>query len=139
MGGMVYHVVSGKNLQMLADHACRYHKVAPIKITVVHQPDKREMGWCYSYSIDGGMPFDFRIYLNRGFHGANAMVLMHELAHYITDITYENHEMHGKEFCGIYMHLLAKYRILPGVCFRALANKWRVQIAGGFRLGANRG
>ncbi len=139
MGSSVYHVVSRSNLKVLADHVCRYYRIAAIKITVVNQPKVRELGWCISYSYDGGAPFGFSIYLNRGFHGANATVLMHELAHYIVDTTYMNHESHGKEFAGVYMHLLAKYRVLPSACFRLLAKKWRIKIAARFKPGAIRG
>ena len=65
--------------------------------------------------------------------------LLHELAHYIVDSTYVNHQSHGKQFVGVYMHLLDKYRIMPNCAFRALAKKCKVKIAGRFKPDAIRG
>jgi predicted SprT family Zn-dependent metalloprotease len=64
------------------------------------------------------------------------VVLLHELTHYIIDRIYVGHEDHGKQFAGVYMHLLDKYRIIPSIAFRAIAKKHRVKIAGKFKPGA---
>ena len=128
IGKSIYHVVSRKNLQTIADHVCRYYKLPTPKIKVVNQPSTREFGWYISHSRDGEAPFDFTISLNRGFHGANVSTMIHELSHYITDTVYENNEDHGKEFMGIYMHLMAKYRIIPSDCFRLMARRHSIEI-----------
>ena len=88
---------------------------------------------------ENGLRSDFRVGLNRGFHGVNLITLLHELAHYIVDITYEGHHDHGKEFVGVYMHLLDKYRIIPRDAFRVIAKRRRIKIANKFKPAAIRG
>lgn len=127
-------------LQQLANHACRYYRVRPIKVVVYVNRRDRRFGESFHY-IDwnektqryDGRQHSFKIRLNRAFHGAHAVVLMHELAHHITDQLYTDHEDHGKQFVGIYMHLLDKYKIFPSACFRLLAKKHSVKIAGKFK------
>ncbi len=139
VGSAVYHKVSRAHLQEIADHACRYYRVWAIKIVVFDNPANRIFGESVSYTKNGGAPYGHVIRLNRGFHGANVATLLHELAHHIVDNTYEEHHSHGKHFVGVYMHLLDKYRVLPSVAFRALAKKWRIEIAGKFKPDAIRG
>ena len=140
VGASVYHSVSRKNLQLVADHVCAYYRITPIKIVVYRDPSSRIFGESIAYSNDDWeTSYGHVIRLNRGFHGANVPTLLHELAHYICDATYKNHRGHGSQFAAIYMHLLDKYRILPAVAFRALAKKWGVKVAGRFRPAAIRG
>jgi hypothetical protein len=113
--------------------------VSTLRVLVYNTPSERVFGQMVSYSDDGGPEYGHSIRLNRGFHGANLCTLAHELAHYICDDTYDNHEAHGKQFVAIYMHLLDKYRILPSFAFRTLAKKHRVAIAGRFKPAAIRG
>lgn len=137
---VINHRANNAYLQEVSDHACKYYKIKPLKIVVFDKPGKREFGESVYYSTDEFETlFGHVIRLNRGFHGANLVTLLHELAHYIVDDTYEYHEDHGKKFAGVYMHLLAQYRVLPSACFRLLAKKWRVKIAGKFKPGAIRG
>lgn len=136
IGSSVYHSVSRANLQLVADNACRYYGVAPIKIEVYDKPDDRIFGRFMYYAHADGTIEPRKIRLNRGFHGANLCTLFHELAHYVTDMRFGEGEGHGPRFAGIYMHLLDKYRVLPAVAFRALAEKWHVEIAGRFKPGA---
>lgn len=138
MGSSVYHNVTQKNLQIVADHACRYYRIAPVRVRVYHKEERVFGHWHYWEYSDGRIEPD-EIALNRAFHGANLSTLLHELAHYITDDTFKGHEGHGPEFCGVYMHLLDKYRLLPSIAFRALAGKWKVRIARRFRPAAIRG
>ena len=129
IGISVNAVVSKSNLQDVADHVRRYYKIkCPVKVIVVDRPWDKALGWCDSWSVDGGTPFDFIIYCNRGFHGASTNVLLHELAHYVTDITWRDHEMHGPEYVAIYRHILSKYRIMPDICFDVLAKKYGIRI-----------
>lgn len=139
MGCSVYHKVSKADLDTVMRHACAYYKIDPPKLVVYNDPQERVFGRSVYFIHADGHHSGHTIRLNRGFHGANLVTLMHELAHYIVDCTYENHEGHGKKFCGVYMHLLDKYRVLPAVAFRALAKKWKVQIAGKFKPDAIRG
>lgn len=138
VGTSINHHASRAHLQELANHACAYYKIKPLKIVVYSKPNLREFGESVYY-INDMIVFGHTVRLNKGFHGANATTLLHELAHYIVDDTYEQHHDHGKQFAGVYMHLLAKYRILPSSCFRLLAKKWRIAIAGKFKPGAIRG
>ena len=125
---------------MLARHVCNYYGVPPVKVVVYNAPDERRFGEAIAESEDDFETFSsYKIRLNRGYHGANLTTLLHELAHYISDHYYEHHRDHGRSFCGIYMHLLDKYRVLPAVAFRLLAKKWGVQISRRFRPAAIRG
>ena len=142
VGVSINHQVSRRRLQELADHACRYYMIQPIKVVVFNDPKKRIFGESVYYYYDDhetSKKFGYAIRLNKGFHGANVCGLLHELAHYIVDGTYADHEEHGKKFVGVYMHLLAKYRIFPSDCFRLLAKRYRIKIAGKFEPSAIRG
>lgn len=139
VGCSIYHKVAKDDLETVMRHACTYYRIPAPRLVVYNDPDERAFGHSqYDLHSDGHMD-NFLIRLNRGFHGANLATLFHELAHYIVDNTYEGHHGHGKKFVGVYMHLLDKYRVLPSVAFRALAKKYRVEIAGKFRPDAIRG
>lgn len=139
VGCSIYHKVSRDDLETIMRHACAYYRIPAPKLVIYNNPADRKFGESeYMLHSDGAMT-DFKIRLNRGFHGANVVTLLHELAHYIVDNTYEGHHGHGKKFVGVYMHLLDKYRVLPAVAFRALAKKWRIEIAGKFKPAAIRG
>jgi hypothetical protein len=138
IGTSVYHKVRRADLQAVSDHACRYYRISCVRIVVYDNPDDGTMGMYERYEYDDGTVTNAKIRLNRGYHGANIAVLVHELAHYIVDNTYSGHEPHGKQFIGVYMHLLDKYRIMPCCAFRALAKKHKVKIAGKFKPDAIR-
>lgn len=129
-----------RTLQEISNHACRYYRVKPIKVIVFNDRRRRIFGEssCWFYE-DTGQSYGHVIRLNRAFNGAHIMVLLHELAHYITDRIYSGHEDHGRQFAGVYMHLLEKYRVMPSCAFRASAKKHRVKIAGKFKPDAIRG
>ena len=128
IGSSVNHVVSKANLKDIADHVCRYYKLKSVKIIVVDQPWEPALGWCESWSINNGAPFNFVIHLNRGYHGASAQVLLHEVAHYIVDSFWQGHEPHGPEYTAVHRHLLSKYRILPDICYDVLAKKHNIAV-----------
>ena len=132
VGVSVYHKVDRQHLLLVMNHVCKYYKVAVPKLIIYNKPKERIFGSSSSVVFDDGTgAYDIR--LNRGFHGANLCTLLHELAHHICDSYYENHEDHGKEFCGIYMHLLEKYRVMPSCAFRAMAKRWGIRIAKKFK------
>ena len=81
---------------------------------------------------DAGWYGNNTIYLNRT-KGANVHTLIHEFSHHVIETYYEEFEPHGREFVGVYMHLLDKYSILPHECFRLLAKKHRIKIGRRFR------
>lgn len=140
-GSYVGAAMSRRSLQELANHACRYYRVEEVTIRVrvdsrKHAPAGESTTW---YCPETGKIFSQYIELNRAKHGANACTLMHELAHYIADHIYENIADHGKQFAGIYMHLLDRYHIFPSVAFRPLAKRHGIRIAGKFRPAAIRG
>lgn len=139
IGVCVYHTVTRENLQIVADHACRYYRVSPVRIETYGDEYDGTMAECIWTEHDDGRYVCHKIRVNRARHGANVTCLLHELAHHVTHSTYINIEGHGPEFVGIYMHLLDKYRIMPSCAFRVLAKKHRVRIAGQFKPGAIRG
>ncbi|MEE9312970.1 MAG: hypothetical protein V3V10_11235 [Planctomycetota bacterium] len=140
VGASINHVANRTHLQAIADHACAYYKIKPVKVIVYRDLKSRDFGESVYYSTDNFKTlYGHAVRLNRGFHGANAPTLLHELAHYIVDDTYVGHRSHGKQFVGVYMHLLAKYRVIPSDSFRVLAKRYRVKIAGKFKPGAIRG
>ena len=139
MGVCIYHSVSRSNLQVIADHACRYYKISPIRIIVYRDPEDCVMGEYTRLEHEHGEITNLSIRVNRDFYGDNVATMLHELAHYIVEHTYTDSQSHGVQFVGIYMHLLDKYRIMPNCAFRALAKKCKVQIAGKFKPDAIRG
>lgn len=139
VGVSINHRVSRADLQTVADHACKYYRIKPIRVVVFNAPEQRVFG-SFNYCEDEtGEPYNQVIRLNSGFHGANVTTLLHELAHYIVDSTYEGHAGHGKKFVGVYMHLLEKYRIIPSDAFRVIAKRRGIEIAGKFKPAAIRG
>ncbi len=134
VGVCVYHTVTKANLQIVADHVCRYYRVEPVKIdTYVDTRAGADMSICWWSEDENGHHDTHKIVLNRAKHGANVTCLLHELAHHIVHSIYVNIEGHGPEFVGVYMHLLDKYRVMPSCAFRALAKKCRVKIARRFK------
>jgi hypothetical protein len=118
IGQALHHTVPTKELRATLKHACSYYGVPLPKFKVVNA-DERTFGWT-SYTT---------IVLNRGYHGANTVTLLHELAHWIVDHkVHDRVEAHRPQFVGVYMHLLDKYRVLPSAGFRSLAKKWGIRI-----------
>lgn len=109
-----------KVLEDILTHASRKYRVPRPKLKVIRKPKLRVFGWSEGPGIT----------LNESFHGHNIHTLLHELAHWITDHVFEDEEYHahGPQFCTIYMHLLAGYRVLPVTGFRELANQWGVEL-----------
>ena len=120
IGTSIYHKASLKDLQMVANHVCGKWKVPPIR---VRRYSSKEKTFGYYENKTN------RIYLNAHRHGQNIGVLLHELAHHITDMRHLDAQDHGPEFCYVYACLLDRYRILPMECFRLLADKWGVTVA----------
>lgn len=123
-GNSIGHVASHEYLCKLSNKICRYYRVPALEIHIANKPKQREYAWV-EYTTGKN---DHKVFLNRAFDGQNAMTLLHELAHYVTDCNFKNHENHGKEFVAIYMHLLHKYKILPQDAFRVIARRWNIQI-----------
>lgn len=123
-------------LRDLAKKVCTYYDVPLPVIRFANEP-----GMIYGWTDS---PFDDEdrtyIYLNdggpKGASGQNGLTLVHELAHHIVDRRFEDHESHGPEFCGVYMHLLNKYRFIPEDCFRLIARRWGLRIAREYLPGA---
>ena len=121
VGTCIYHVVAVEDLQRIADHACREHKVLPPKITVFRESGKRPPDGWY---LDG------TIGLNGAYSAQNTCVLLHELAHHIHSTRCpDDTQDHGPMFCRFYADLLDRYRILPFDCFCLLADRWGVEVS----------
>lgn len=142
-GISIYHSVKREHLLTILEHACRYYNISAPKLVLGSNAKDKVFGRSFvttHYRPDGSVEkeTDHEIWLNRAHHGANVSVLLHELAHHITDQYFEQHRDHGKQFCAIYMHLLDKYRILPSDCFRLIAKRRGIKIAKRFRPDALR-
>lgn len=142
VGMSVNHAVPTEKLKEMARHACEYYGIKPIRVIVYNKPSERRFGeQIHFYDPNDNLTphWGHAIRLNRGFHGANVATLLHELAHYIVEDTYEDHHDHGKKFVGVYMHLMDKYRMIPSDAFRVVAKRYRIKIAGKFKPCAIRG
>lgn len=142
-GSSIYHHVSRKNLQVILEHGCRYYGVLVPKLTLGSKANDKVFGRSFvttHFREDNSVEREsgHEIWLNRAHHGDNVSVLLHELAHHIVDQRFDHAYDHGQTFCAVYMHLLDKYRILPSVCFRVLAKKWRIKIGARFKPDAIR-
>ncbi len=74
-----------------------------------------------------GSTTDTEIRLNPDFDGQTMGVMLHELAHWITDRVFPEATDHGPDFCGVYRYLLDRYNVLPVYCFDVLAAHWDVE------------
>jgi len=137
-GMTIKHHAERQHLLDIRDHVCKYYGLEPIKLYIVDRKPPEEghddLGWTTTTYEDESCA----LYLNRAWYGDNAQTLLHELAHYVTDSHYEDHQTHGGQFCAIYMHLLDKYKMLPSDAFRVLAKRFGVRIAHRFRPSAIR-
>ena len=52
--------------------------------------------------------------------------ILHELAHVIVDVYFENHEDHGREFVGVLSWLYDYYRVIPADAFGLILNRHKV-------------
>lgn len=97
-------VVDESYLNEVAKDACKKFAIKNIpEITVVNKRTV-DIGWC---GPDG-------IFLNQYRDGANVPVLLHELAHWITDELYSDDlEGHSPEWAWCYIELLDHFRFLP--------------------------
>jgi predicted SprT family Zn-dependent metalloprotease len=106
-------------LQEVADHACRKYR-APYVFVEVEPIKGKVFGEAYQA--------DARIALNSSYHGDNLGVLLHELAHWLTDNLYADVQSHGPTFMRVYSELLEQYKILPRDCLAVLAERYGVEI-----------
>ena len=106
-----------ERLQEIASHACRKAKVEDCPV-FVEASRERIFGETYAD----------RVVLNSACHGDNIVVLLHELAHWITDRQYEDVTSHGPTFMRVYSGLLEQYRVLPRDCLAVLAARYGVEI-----------
>jgi len=124
-GWWTYSSATTKELETLLNSICLYYSVELPRFKVV-----RNRRWADSAEYD---PNTETVTLNRSREGANAMVLCHECAHYITSCFYSHVEPHGKEFVAIYMHILDHFCFLPHRCFRMMAKSHRLKLARRYR------
>jgi hypothetical protein len=106
IGNCIHTTTLLEHMNAVARHACNKRHITPPIIKTYNKPKVRVFGNCYPDKIT----------MNRGFHGCNMVVLLHELAHYI-DWNTEGHEGegspdHGPRWAGIYLDLLSQYRIM---------------------------
>lgn len=126
-GSCYWDRATAASLRELAVDVCKYYNKLPVPaIRFVTRPRDATPAWFTPPN---------EITINRGYTGSNCGNMLHELAHYVTESYYHEDtiEMHGPEFCAIFMHLLDTYNIFPHECFRLLAKKHRVRIGRRFR------
>ena len=119
IGTVLDTTVDPRVLTEILRHACRKAGVeAPVLI--IYEDEKSRV---FGYQTEKG------IFLNESWHGVNLGVMLHELAHWISDELYDGKVPdHGEEFCAIYRHLLDQYKLLPAECFDLLAESWAVDV-----------
>ena len=106
----------------LTTDVCKYYKVDPPKVVISRRKGVKLDG-DYLHSV-------ITLYAGRG---DNPCVLIHELAHHVTDEFYDDTENHGPEFMAIYMHMLDRWAFLPHEEFRRLAKKYKLRIGRRYR------
>lgn len=116
-GGSIFSKTERGVLQDLVVHVCNKYKVERPRLVIGRSKEKM-MGYTTSE----------KVYLNSSYHGQNTMTLLHELAHWVVDKQFEEHDNHGPEFMCIYMQLLDAYRLLPEFAFRKLAGEAGLKI-----------
>jgi len=124
-GAWAFASAPTRQLETLLLMVCKYYAVSPPRLRVVRDRSNGDDAW---YIND-----DELIVLNRSREGANGMVLLHEVSHYLTDCFYTDVENHGREFIAIYMHLLDYYCFIPHRCFRLMAKTHRLKIGRRYR------
>lgn len=124
-GWWTYSSATTRELEVLLNSICLYYRVEPPRFKVV-----RNKRWSDSAEYDANTE---TITLNRSREGANAMVLCHEAAHYVTSCFHTYAESHGPQFCAIYMHILDHFCFLPHKCFRMLAKSHKLKLARRYR------
>lgn len=139
VGVSLHHTAEKRELEKYLRHACRYYKIKPPKLSIYDDPKDETFGYAESDIHEDGSRSNTVIFLNRGYHGANLITLLHELAHYIADDTWPGHSGHGPKFVAVYMHLLHKYRVIPRDAFRLIAKRRNIRIHNKFRPDAIRG
>lgn len=127
LGAVVNTHCPKKHLESVVKHACKKWTV-PVPVLKLVRRDNRTFGECGEDAIE----------LNKNYHGDNMVVLLHELAHWITDRLTEGGKKtianHSPEFAGVYMALLDTYKVIPDYCFRAIARRHGVRISRRFPL-----
>ena len=120
LGNIMEHQCKSKYIQAIVDRACDNFCVPPAAVSIVHRPKIRIWGW---------QLFD-RLTFNRGFGGCNIHIVLHEVAHYITDELTEGADgvqNHGPEFVGVYRALMDQFNVIPNCAFDALCSRWNLK------------
>lgn len=120
-GWAIYAHVEEEDLQRIADYCCRKFKVKRVGVVVENMggtSDARVFGYCRDNSI----------HLNADFHGDNTAVLVHELAHFITDQKFPDVETHGPTFMEVYAQLLDMLNLFPYDQFLSLCAEYGVAV-----------
>lgn len=110
-------------LQEVSDEVCRSWRVPPLKVVYPYKPSTLFGVWDPKAGI-------VRLYQHRsGGHGQHIATLLHELAHHIHDLRFDDKgEAHGPLFVAILLQLLRRYKLVTDRTFRLLAKKHRVKI-----------
>lgn len=103
-------------LSDVISHACREWNVDVPLLEIERR--RNVYGSCSDDSIN----------LNPKYDGMNLAVLIHELAHWISDRVFDSpgHD-HGPRFVGVYRYLLDRYNMLPNYSFDAMCRHWDVE------------
>lgn len=121
-------------LQELADRGARRWRIEPPRVKFTSHT--KYVGQSYSgertIHLNGKNP-EYRAY-----NGRNAPVLLHELAHYITDWKYPELDAHGPIFAAVARDLYDHFDVLPAECFDCLAKVYGVNVSDGIKAPARK-
>lgn len=120
IGSSIYSSVPLHILQAIADNACKAERAPLVKVRLVE-----EKGALFGYWEDG------YVCLNQNYHGANIGVLLHEVAHAITDYWFEGIGLpdHSPEWAYTYLKLLDKYNVIPKYAMLEICRRFEVEVA----------
>lgn len=124
-GWWAHSSATTRELETLLLMVCSHYRVEAPRFRVIRS---RKMDYAGEYDDQKD-----EVVLNRSREGANAMVLLHEVSHYLVGCFYTDVENHGPEFCAIYMHVLDHFCFLPHRCFRLIAKTHRLRIGRRYR------
>jgi hypothetical protein len=107
-----------------------WFKLPPITILTVNKPRWNESASAVATVDADNEQTRARIRINVGRRPITLPVLLHELAHVITDHAYglnKKVEPHGREFAGVATYLYDRFRVIPEDALRVIWRRYKVR------------
>lgn len=118
---------SRERLQAFADAVCRRYRVPEVRVVCPRKHSRYHGQYFGDYD-----PPKVKLYVKRRsrYHGRSLPVLLHELAHHITDCKFQAViEAHGPHFVAVAADLYHRYKVAPKRWFLAEAKRRGVKVA----------